>query len=138
MKRLLVLFVLVAAACSGTPQGIEVSNARVWVPPGSTTAAYFDLTNHGPGDDTLVGVESDIARAMVHRTMMQDGQMMMQPAGPVAVPVGETVSFAPGGLHVMLMDVPPLGVGDTVELRLLFEQAGTVTVEVPVVEIETP
>lgn len=138
MKSLSLVLSVAATACAGTAAGIEVSNARVWVPAGPTTAAYFDVTNHGPGDDTLVGVECDVARAMVHRTTMQDGQMAMHPAGRVVVPVGETVSFVPGGLHIMLMDVAPLAEGDTVELRLDFERAGTVTVEAPVVEIETP
>lgn len=138
MKRLLLVVVVVASACTGSSRGIEIANARVWVPPASTTAAYFDITNHGSDADVLTGVECDIARAMVHRTEMEDGQMTMRPAGPVTVPAGETISFTPGGLHVMLMDVPPLDVGNTVELRLQFEHAGTVTVQVPVVEIEGP
>jgi copper(I)-binding protein len=64
--------------------------------------------------------------------------MRMEPAAPVEIPAGGTVSFTPGGLHVMLTDVPPLAVGDTVELRLVFDRAGSIVVSAPVVEIETP
>jgi copper(I)-binding protein len=48
------------------------------------------------------------------------------------------VEFAPGGLRVMLMNVPPLQIGETVPLRLRFTNAGTVSVDAKVEEIETP
>jgi copper(I)-binding protein len=45
---------------------------------------------------------------------------------------GETVSFAPGGLHVMLVDAKPLKAGETFPLTLEFEKAGKQEVTVAV------
>lgn len=67
---------------------------------------------------------------------MGDGQMRMQelPDG-LALTGGETVSFEPGGYHVMLPEiVEPLEVGDEFELTLEFENADDVTVTVEVAE----
>ncbi|MCU0274542.1 MAG: copper chaperone PCu(A)C, partial [Acidimicrobiales bacterium] len=59
--------------------------------------------------------------------------MTMRPVDGIDLPAGEAVALEPGGLHVMLLDLPaPLEIGQTYELTLTFEQAGeqTVTVEV--------
>ena len=64
------------------------------------------------------------------------GRMRMQelPDG-LALTGGETVSFEPGGYHVMLPDlVEPLAVGDEFELTLQFENADEVTLAVEVAE----
>ena len=48
---------------------------------------------------------------------------------------GETVTFEPGGYHVMLIDLAePLEVGDEVELTLEFADAGDTTLTVEVAE----
>lgn len=49
------------------------------------------------------------------------------------VPSGQVVKLAPGGLHLMLMDLTrPLEVGQTVTMELHFRRAGTVTVDAAV------
>ena len=61
------------------------------------------------------------------------GEMMMRPVERIELPAGEDVVLEPGGYHVMLIDLAtPLVVGTTFELTLQFEQAGSMTVEVPV------
>ena len=45
-----------------------------------------------------------------------------------AAAAGETVRFAPGGLHIMLHGLKrPLAVGDEVPVTLLIEGGGSVT-----------
>lgn len=59
--------------------------------------------------------------------------MGMREVARIAVPAGSTVSLAPGGLHIMLIDLATdLQPGDRFELTLVFEAAGerSVTVEV--------
>jgi len=118
-------------------------------------AVYFVITNDGTTGDELVGasVESDVAaKAEIHETveatsdsmdgdmpgstegsmsgstMGGTGMMTMQPVDSVAVPAGGTVEFAPGGYHVMLIDLAtPLEVGTSFPLTLTFAKAGTVT-----------
>ena len=49
------------------------------------------------------------------------------------MPAGGTVSFAPGGYHVMLMNlVAPLEVGQSVPVTLTFATAGEITVNAEV------
>ena len=61
------------------------------------------------------------------------GAMMMQQVPSVAVAAGEDVSFEPGGLHVMLLELPdPLELGETFELTLALENGDSITVDVEV------
>src|SRR3546814_982987 len=54
----------------------------------------------------LVAVETPVAgRAETHRTVRDGDVMRMEPAEIVEVPAGAQVEFAPGGLHIMLMDL---------------------------------
>lgn len=63
---------------------------------------------------------------------MEDGEMEMDMSdvmemvevGRIELPAGETVSLEPGGLHIMMLDLPaPLENGDTFDLTLDFETA---------------
>jgi copper(I)-binding protein len=126
----------------------------------SAGAAYMTLTS--AGDDTLIkaSVDPSVAGTVeLHETKMADMSgdmsgdisgttaegmggdtetsmapaMEMVPVDEIELPAGEAVELAPGGLHVMLLDlVAPLEVGTTIQLTLEFENAGTQVVEVPV------
>ncbi len=65
---------------------------------------------------------------------MKDGVMTMRPiAKGVAIAPGKSVSFAPGGFHLMLMGLKaPLKQGDKVPLTLTFAKAGTVNIALDV------
>ena len=57
------------------------------------------------------------------------GMMGMREIEAIEVPAGDSVSLVPGGLHIMLFDlVSDLEPGDTYELTLEFEQAGSIEV----------
>lgn len=63
----------------------------------------------------------------------ESGAMSMRPVGEIELPAGEEVALEPGGLHVMLLELAkPLTEGQTIRLTLTFEEAGEMTVEVPV------
>lgn len=124
------------AKASASHSGITVGRAWARATPAGAAvgAAYFTITNHGSSDDSLLSVSSNAAaQAELHRTLHEDGQARMRPAGAVAVPAGATVTAEPGGLHVMLSQLhQPLVEGATLPLVLTFEQAGQVTVEAQV------
>ena len=64
-----------------------------------------------------------------------DGEiaMTMQEVAAIALPAGETVSLEPGGLHVMLLDLPePLEAGEEFELTLTLEDGEELVVGVEV------
>ena len=96
-------------------------------------ATYATITS--PAQDRLVGTETPAAaRAELH-TMTMDGTVVrMRPVeGGIALPAGQPVALAPGGLHIMLMDLKaPLQAGQSFPLTLRFEHAPAQTVTVTV------
>ncbi len=65
---------------------------------------------------------------------MNNGVMTMRPLDKgLAIEPGKTVKFAPGGYHLMLMDLKsPLKQGDKVPVTLEFEKAGKVKLSLDV------
>lgn len=108
-------------------------------------AIYFTISSDGGAVITAASVPADVAgHAELHETVMAHDDtddaahdmgdaMMMQHVMAIDVPAGESVAFEPGGLHVMLFELPdPLELGDTFELTLEFEAGDPLTVEVEV------
>ncbi len=86
---------------------LTINNARLVLAPvsGNPAALYFDLSYSGPPNLTIASIAIDGAgMSMIHQTAEKDGAMSMMEAAPIALVKGETVSFAPGGLHVMAME----------------------------------
>lgn len=143
MKRYL-LFILLAvvtlSACAPASKTLTISDA--WArpaPTGINGTVYFVAKNNTEADDTLLGVsiESDIADAAeIHMSMQSDqGVMSMQMQEAIQIPEGEDVSFEPGGLHIMLVNLKrDLKVGDTFTLTLRFENTGETPLLVEVKE----
>ena len=103
-----------------------------------TGAGYFMITNNGAEDDTLLSVEADFPRVMMHDTAMEDGvATMFHLEGGVVIPSGGSVTFAPGGKHVMFMGLKgdPFEIGEEIPATLTFEKAGTVEINFAVEDI---
>jgi len=97
---------------------------------GATSGAYMEIANNDTVAITLVGVTTvDAGAAEVHETMQHDGMAHMMPRTELRIPAGDVVKLAPGGLHVMLIDVRrALVIGDSVRLRLRFSDSTSVAV----------
>lgn len=93
-------------------------------------AGYMDITNTGDEGDVLLSAEADFPRVMLHNTVMDGDVAKMEHLMNVPIPAGETVSFAPGGMHVMFMGLgnDTLEAGETIPATLVFENAGRVDV----------
>lgn len=125
-------------AASAQAQPIEVKDAwiRGTVGGQKATGAFMSLTSRAPA--RLVAASSPAAGAVeIHSMKMDGGVMRMSAVDGVELPANQTVKLAPGGYHVMLMDLKrTLKTGERVPLRLTFELAGkkreTVEVEVEV------
>ena len=66
---------------------------------------------------------------MIHESSLLNGQSTMRVHEPLRVGAGETLHFAPGGLHIMLHGLKrPLAAGDEVPLVLRLEGGGLLTV----------
>ena len=109
--------------------------ARATLPAAKVGGGYLTITNEGASPDRLVGGSSPIAgRVEVHSMEIKEGVMTMRPmTDGLEIPPNGTIELAPGGYHLMLMDLQePLKEGERVSLTLEFEHAGTVDVELAV------
>jgi copper(I)-binding protein len=117
--------VVFAAALSGcnAQDDIYVTDAWVRLPAvaGRPGAAYFTLHGYSK-DSALVNVMSRVAiRSEMHETMAKGSMTSMAPIERVPLPADSTVTFAPGGRHVMLFHInPAIKPGSIVPLRLTF------------------
>lgn len=108
-------------------QAQEVSVRDAWVrgtvKGQSATGAFMELT--GKTNARLVGASSPVAKVVeVHNMTMENGVMKMFAVDGIDLPAGKPVRLAPGGFHVMLMELhKPLSAGEKVPLRLTFELA---------------
>ena len=147
MKNLTSMLAGVAAlmAVAAAPAGAQETRAgdlvitQPWsraTPAGAKVAGgYLTIENKGSAPDRLVGGTGDVAgRVEIHEMAMNNGVMTMRPLDKgLTIEPGKTVKLAPGGYHVMLMDLKnPLKQGEKVPLTLEFEKAGKVTLSLDV------
>ena len=142
MKRLLLaactmLLLSMMAACGGGEDiVVEEVKANLTLP-SNTGALYMNITNKSGEDDALVGAEvpgCDVIE--LHEMKMENDVMMMQqvPGGKIPIPAGETVELKQGGLHVMCIGKSgTFELGETVDISLEFENAGTMEVSAEVI-----
>jgi len=101
-------------------------------------AAYMTITNTGKTPDKVSCVSSDASvQCQIHTMSMDNGVMKMRPVeGGLEIKPGETVTLAPGGLHMMLVNLKhPLEAGQSVMATLKFDNAGSVDVTYPIAAI---
>jgi hypothetical protein len=122
---------LAAAAVAlsiGFPAAAQVTVADAWirgtVAQQSGTGAFMRITSVQPA--RLVQASSPVAGVVeIHEMTMQGDVMRMRAIDALDLPAGRTVELAPGGLHVMLMDLKrPLHEGDIVPITLVIERGG--------------
>lgn len=107
---------------------------RMVPPVAENTAGYFKLSNATDKVLTLVGAESPVARhSDMHDMVNEDGQMSMEHMPEVVVKPGETVKFAPGGKHLMLMGLKAqLKMDQKVTVTFIYKSGAKQTLELPV------
>lgn len=110
--------------------------ARATPPTAPTGGGYLSVKNTGTEPDRLISISSPAAQTVqLHEMKMEGNVMRMRELdGPLEIKPGETVTLAPGGMHLMMMGLKgPLKQGEKVPLTLVFEKAGKIDVELVVV-----
>jgi copper(I)-binding protein len=106
-------------------QPVEVKEAwiRGTVAGQKASGAFMSLTSRSPA--RLVAAASPVAGVVeIHNMKMEGNVMKMFAVDGIDLPANRTVKLAPGGYHVMLMDLKQtLKAGDRVPLKLTFEMA---------------
>jgi copper(I)-binding protein len=128
----------VFASVPALAEGIMVMDpyARASTPMAKSGAAFMQIMNHTGAEDRLIAARSDAAKKVELHTHVDSGDgvmKMMHVEEGFAIPAGETHSLARGGDHVMLMGLTaPFEDGASIDVTLVFENAGDVVVQVPI------
>lgn len=134
---LMLLVSLLLGACNDSVStekpGPAIVISDAWVrdvpPQAKMTAAYLKMSNRGDNVRQITAVSSPaFGSVTLHQTTMTDGVMRMRPAEDVTIEPGGTLSFEPGGLHVMLgMRRDGFVASEPVELLFRFANGNTVS-----------
>lgn len=124
------------ACAEDTAAGLSVSDAWARATPGSAPTGAVYLTIESGDGDRLLGATvptAVAASASIHRTLDEDGMVSMESVDVLEIPAGEAVELAPGGAHIMLVDLAaPLAEGTRFELALDFDSKPDEVVSVTV------
>lgn len=146
MRKMKQVFAAVAIVLAGTSGSLAndvkagdlvISHAWTRATPGGAKIAggYLTIENKGAAPDRLIGGAGDVAgKVEIHEMAMDNGVMKMRPLDKgLAIEPGKTVKLAPGGYHLMLLDLrKPFKQGDKVPVTLEFEKAGKVALSLDV------
>lgn len=109
---------------------------RAMLPGQPVGGGYITIHNGGKTDDRLTSVTSSAAGKVELHEMKMDGEIMKmrEIKGGIAIPAGATVTLAPNTMHMMFKQVKaPFKQGGTVPVMLMFDKAGMVDINLPVV-----
>jgi copper(I)-binding protein len=136
----LTLAAIIASATGASASDVVVIRAFARAsatPVAKSGVAYITIRNDGAKSDRLMAIDTPSANTtMAHRTIMDGDIMKMDAAGIIEVPAHGILEMAPGGLHLMLMGLKkPLVEGEAIQLKLTFENAGDLSITVPVASV---
>ena len=127
MKKLLapLLFAVATAASAQATAPVSVHGAwaRSTVTGQDSTGAYMTLTAREPL--TLLGAQTPAAGIVeIHEMKMEGEVMKMRAADTLPLAAGQPLRLAPGGYHLMLMDLKaPFKPGSHIPMTLRFRDA---------------
>lgn len=133
-------FMLTACApASGSPAAAQ-NDIKIYDPWAraaltQVSGVFLRIENSGPAADKLLSASSEVAEMVqIHETTLENGTMSMRelPDG-LEIPAGGETILKPGGYHLMLMGLNrELKAGEAIRVTLVFENAGEITLSVPV------
>jgi copper(I)-binding protein len=131
----LTLLAVLAALLPLAAQAGDVSVSQPWMRfllPSLPASGYMVVQNNGDTIETLTGASSPACGSlMLHESQDQSGMAMMMMVPSLDIPAHGSVTFAPGGYHLMCMK-PAMKIGDKVQVTLMLKQGGDVVFTAPV------
>jgi len=134
-------FMLAVCAAPGLASASSpVTVSKPWVRyllPSIPAAGYMTLQNDGPVDVTLTEAASPACgMLMLHKSQDSSGMAMMMDVPSITIPAHGSVTFAPGGYHLMCMS-PVMKIGDKIQMTLSFQDGEKLYVSAPVYGAQT-
>ena len=132
------LAALLALAACGESEPIPMTSTpptiRLPAVPGRPAAGYFQFPIHGDRGALISVTSPQAGRIEMHETMNSGTMTAMRPIARIPVRDGETLSFTPGGRHLMVFDLDRrVPAGGRVTLVFHFERGGAQTLSARVV-----
>lgn len=119
-------------------EAVTITDAWVKAADSGMSAAFGHLSNSSGADLTVISADtSAAAMTELHETVQNAaGETVMREIdGGFVLPAGGSLELAPGGSHLMLMDLTaPLKAGDEVTITLTFSDRSTTSFTAPVKE----
>ena len=129
-------FAVVSNAWAQRAGELEIEHpwARATPPGASVGGGYVTVKNSGGAADTLLGASSPVAdHVELHVMSMDNGVMRMREVKSFDVPARGELTLKPGGNHLMFLGLKqPFKAGEKVPVKLRFEKAGEVQVQLEV------
>lgn len=135
--RIMALFTGLIVSTASLAQ-VHMSDAWARATVSGQSASGVFLTLKADADTRLVGANSPVAGVtQLHTMSMKDQVMHMSQIDAIELPAGKAVALAPGGYHIMLMDLKQtLEAGKQLSLQMHFKDAQgkswSQTIEVPI------
>ncbi len=127
-RKLAALAAALSGLASALPVMAEIEASEAWsratVPGAKEGVGYLVLKNTGEDSRKLLTITSTVSdMVMLHRSSIDsNGVARMWPMSGLTLEPGESVRFAPGGLHVTFRDIKTaFAVGQKIPLTLRFE-----------------
>ncbi|MEM9709347.1 MAG: copper chaperone PCu(A)C [Pseudomonadota bacterium] len=140
MKKLLLAASLAALSTTAFAGELKImvddAYARASTPTSKAGAAFMTIMNMSDTDDRLVAASSNVSERVELHTHLEDANgvmRMIEVEDGFAIPAGGMTELARGGAHVMFMGLnQPFNDGESIEVTLTFEQAGDMTLMIPI------
>lgn len=128
---------LLSTLANAATFSIEDAYVRATPPHSPNSAAFMHINNNSDKSLKLVAVSSDIAeRVELHSHTMTDGMMKMRQVAAVEIEANASVELRPGSFHVMFLGLKSALIeGDSVKLKLYFNNGDEIIVDAPVKKI---
>lgn len=135
-KTVLMATTLAVTCTMARAAEVQINDAYLRISNPMAAAAFLEITNLSDQEDRLIALRSEAAARVelhAHREDANGVMQMIHLEEGIALPAGATHQLKRGGDHVMFMGLThPLQEGEAVPVTFVFEQAGEVTVEIPV------
>ena len=120
-KTVLALSLMLCGAAAQADVTVKDAWVRGTTPAQKATGAFLQITSSDAA--ALLSASSPLAGVVeIHTMKMDDGVMKMRPIAKLDLPAGKGVTLAPGGNHIMLMDLKQqMKKGDVVPITLKVE-----------------
>lgn len=121
------LTLALASPVQAAENGVTLQNGWMrMLMPSRPAGGYFTLTNQTGTEKMLTGASSPACgNLMLHESQHEGGQEQMVMVKQVAVPAHGTLTFAPGGYHLMCMQpAASMQPGSSMPVTLMFADGG--------------